>query len=323
MSSQNIINVINNYKVNRTQFINDADNHLFMNKFIDHIYVINLETDRLRRNYIIKLMEKYSINFELIIVPKLQHHQYEIIGNNKLKMGEAGCYLSHMFCLQDAINNNYDNIIIFEDDIIMHKNFHNLFQKTMTENQFDIFMLGASDFSFRQINATQLNSQQSTYIPKKKTIFLCGTYAIQYSKAGYKHVFNARLNKPTFMDDDLVQFLGVFENTFHISYPNLILADLSTTNIEHNFWITSPLMDTYYYRKCFAPEFNFLVYNFINLKILENCDLNFSLSYKENILECIYKLFKNDSEKITLISNRLEYSFFTTDDLKYIIEGYN
>ena len=68
-------------------------------------------SDKLRRNYIIKLMEKYNINFELITVTKLEQSQYYIIGNNKISIGEAGCYLSHMYCLYDAIKHNYDNII--------------------------------------------------------------------------------------------------------------------------------------------------------------------------------------------------------------------
>ena len=41
-----------------------------------------------------------------------------------MTIGEVGCYLSHMWCLQDIVKNNYNNAIIFEDDIIVHKNFH-------------------------------------------------------------------------------------------------------------------------------------------------------------------------------------------------------
>ena len=116
------------------------------------IYVINLETDRIRRNYIIKLMEKYNINFELISVPKLNEHQYKCIGNSHISLGEAGCYLSHMYCLNDAIIKDYNNIIIFEDDIILHKKFHLLFENTVKHCNFDILMLGANDFHFSKIN---------------------------------------------------------------------------------------------------------------------------------------------------------------------------
>ena len=54
-------------------------------------------------------MEKYNINFEFIIVKKLQQCKYDLIKNNFRNIGEAGCYLSHMYCINDAISNNYDN----------------------------------------------------------------------------------------------------------------------------------------------------------------------------------------------------------------------
>ena len=315
------MNLINNYNINRTLFTNDTNKKIFINSFINHIYVINLETDKLRRNYIIKLMEKYQINFELIIVPKLQHSQYEIIGNTKISIGEAGCYLSHMFCLHDSIINNYDNIIIFEDDIILHKDFHNIFEKYMTENIFDIFMLGASDFSFRRLNSILLDIQKCIYMPDINTKFLCGTYAIFYSKAGYNNVFNTRLDNPTFMDDNLIQFLDIFRQSFYISYPSLVAVDVSNTNIEHNFWVTNPLRDKYYYNNCFNNEFDFLKYNFINLKLLDNCLVKNDLSYEDNILETINQFFQNDAKQKDAIGYRLEYNFFTTDDLLFIING--
>lgn len=320
MTRQNIMNLINNYNINRIQYINDSDNNLFINNFVNHIYIINLENNKLRRNYIIKVMEKYNINFELIIVPKLEQKQYENIGNNKINIGEAGCYLSHMFCLNDAITHNYKNIIIFEDDIILHKDFHNIFKKNITENSFDIFMLGASDFQFRRKNLKILDVKKSVYVPDLTTNFLCGTYAIFYSSDGYRSVFDTRLENPTYMDNNLVQFLKTFKNTFYISYPCLVAADVSTSNIDHNFWITNLEKDKFYYRNCFNSNFEFSNYNFINLQLLVNFSVNPSLSYKMNILETIKRFFKKNIEKINIIDKRIEYNFFTTEDLIYIIK---
>ena len=44
-----------------------------------------------------------------------------------MSIGEVGCYLSHMWCLNDIIKNNIKNAIIFEDDIVVRKNFENLY----------------------------------------------------------------------------------------------------------------------------------------------------------------------------------------------------
>jgi GR25 family glycosyltransferase involved in LPS biosynthesis len=266
-------------------------------------------------------MEKYNINFELIIVQKLQQNQYESIKNNFSKIGEAGCYLSHMYCLNNAIANNYSNIIIFEDDIILHKEFHRIFEKNMTENTFDIFLLGASDFSFRKLNLSFLDENKLIYCPDIKTQFLCGTYSIFYSKLGYKQVFNTRLNNPTYMDDNLIQFLEMFSDTFYISYPSLVAADVSNTNIDHDFWVINLLRDKYYYTNCFNSNFEFSNYNFINLQLLVDCTVDPTLSYKDNILGIVTKFFQNNIEKINIINKRLEYNFFTTNDLNFIING--
>jgi GR25 family glycosyltransferase involved in LPS biosynthesis len=321
MNNETILELIHNYNVNKITFINDSNNNIYINQFVNHIYIINLDTDILRRNYIIKLMEKYNINFELIIVQKLQQSQYESIKNNFRKIGEAGCYLSHMYCLNDAIANNYSNIIIFEDDIILHKEFHRVLEKNMTENTFDIFLLGASDFSFRKLNLSFLDETKLIYCPDIKTKFLCGTYSIFYSELGYKQVFNTRLNNPTYMDDNLIQFLEMFRDTFYISYPSLVAADVSNTNIDHDFWIINLLRDKYYYTNCFNSNFEFSNYNFINLQLLVDCTVDSTLSYKDNILGIVTKFFQNDIEKINIINKRLEYNFFTTNDLNFIING--
>ena len=44
------------------------------------------------------------------------------------------------------------------------------------------------------------------------------------------------------MDNNLIEILNKFENTCYVSSPNLVVTDLSTTNLNHNFWITNELM---------------------------------------------------------------------------------
>jgi GR25 family glycosyltransferase involved in LPS biosynthesis len=328
MQNQEIINLINNYDVKRTIFINDFKNERYINSFTQHIYVINLETDRIRRNYIIKLMEKYNINFELIIVPKLNEYQYKCIGNTYISLGESGCYLSHMFCLNDAIINDYDNIIIFEDDIILHKNFHLLFENTVNQNNFDILMLGANDFHFSKINHEYVTN--NLYKPDPKSVFLLGTHAIMYSKNGIKELFLNRLNSPTFMDNNLIEILNKFENTCYVSSPNLVVTDLSTTNLNHNFWITNELKENYYYKNCFNNELKFIDYNFIYLKPLELGEqIIFFKSYQETMHHILHLFFtsytSNDNNSndnnhyVDIVKLRLVYDFFNNQDLEFII----
>ena len=102
---------------------------------------------------------------------------------NNLTTGELGCLLSHIYILEDAINNNYENILIFEDDVIFHKNFLNKFYKNykyliQNEKKFDIIYLGAS----------QKHNWNNVIIKKKYMIAnrLDGTFAMIINK----NIFN-------------------------------------------------------------------------------------------------------------------------------------
>ena len=55
-----ILDLINNYEVKHTFYTNDLNNELYINQKIDKIYVINLDKDYERREYITILMEKHN-----------------------------------------------------------------------------------------------------------------------------------------------------------------------------------------------------------------------------------------------------------------------
>jgi GR25 family glycosyltransferase involved in LPS biosynthesis len=319
ITQHHILNLIEKYNVSRKEFINNATNDTYINTYVNHIYVINLETNILRRNYIIRLMEKYNINFELIIVPILSNEEYRVINNNNITIGEAGCYLSHMFCLNDAINHNYNKIIIFEDDIILHKKFDSLFKNIVNVQESDILMLGANDFHFSRLNYNFVN-KNNVYRPHSNSKFLCGTHAILYSYDGLTELFKIRLKRPTFMDNNLIELLDKFNDTFYTTYPNLAIADLSTTNLNHNFWITDELKEKYYYNNCFGSDFDFKNYNLIHLKIFEVCKfVDLAKTYEENMLIILKNYFKDNKLIIDKVNMRLVYDFFNVGDLKFIV----
>ena len=100
------------------------------------IYVINLKKDIYRRAYIKNLFKNLKINYNLIMVDKvtIDDKQKWNITQNFRHLGQLGCMLSHMFCLREAIQLNHKKFIIFEDDIVFHKNFDNKISKYLTYN---------------------------------------------------------------------------------------------------------------------------------------------------------------------------------------------
>lgn len=93
----------------------------FFNYF-DKIYIINLASRADRRKEIEAQLEKINLSL---------HHPKVILYNaiKPLEAGEfpsigaRGCFLSHFGILQDAKNQKYQRILIFEDDLDLNKDF--------------------------------------------------------------------------------------------------------------------------------------------------------------------------------------------------------
>ena len=94
--------------------------------FFDMVYFINLPHRKDRLRNIKKLFEVLSVTRYKQIIP-CEAEKLEIIEG--LSRSSQSCKLAHMACLEDAIENGYERIMIFEDDACL-----NLFDKDITVN---------------------------------------------------------------------------------------------------------------------------------------------------------------------------------------------
>ena len=310
--------IIQNYKVKIINVDNNSSsnsNNSEINTIINKIYVINLLENEIRRNYILVLMKKLNINYTLVVVERISIDNYNIINKvSNISKSESGCLLSHLWCLNDIIKNNHQNAIIFEDDIILHKNFKNMLIQRL-KTKYDLLILGACDFNFSQFNYK--NIQNNIYNP---TNFdkLYGAHANYYSLEGAKKMFEFKSSNISFFDNNYDVIFKYFKNKSAVCYPNLVVSDISTSDLGHSYKFLS-LTEKYYYDKCFK-NFNFNNYNFIYLNILKNSEINYNnfKNYEEYINIVLYH-FLYDDEKVKLIKNRIEIDFFTIDDIKLIL----
>uniref|UniRef100_A0A6C0E1Y9 Glycosyl transferase family 25 domain-containing protein n=1 Tax=viral metagenome TaxID=1070528 RepID=A0A6C0E1Y9_9ZZZZ len=317
IDKKSIINRIDNYAVNTVDIIN-TKTPLFINRALDKIFVINLEKDKLRKNYICILMKKYKINFTLITVQKINNQTYQTINkDDNLTMAECGCLMSHLWCLQKIIKENYKNAIIFEDDIILHKNFHRLFKELYREN-YNFLILGACDFSFSSINHKEVNN--GLYVPNKHSTNVYGAHANYYSLEGAKKMFEIKTRFPSFVDSDYHSMFQWFTDTSFICYPNLVVSDISTSNLSHTYPFFS-VYETNYYNKCFI-NFDFNEYNFIYLDIIgqqnKNVNILDSDTFETYMMKLIYCTFYNKTKEL-VIKNRIAMNFYTINDIKWMI----
>jgi GR25 family glycosyltransferase involved in LPS biosynthesis len=145
----------------------------FLNYF-DHIYCINL----LRRQ---DRWEESKANFsKLNIMNKIERIEGvdgnflypNVTGRSKRYVGIFGCNHSHLNIINDAIEKDYGNILILEDDVEFHNDFLNLFDQFSDQINFqwDLLYLGGN---YRIIK----NKIQQNVLQMEK-VFTTHSYAI-------------------------------------------------------------------------------------------------------------------------------------------------
>jgi glycosyl transferase family 25 len=87
-----------------------------MNNFFDKIYIINLEKDSDRLEYMKKQCDKYNINFQRSIAVNGKNIQKTV---KKLRKNQLGCAMSHLNIYKEIVQLNLDKVLILEDDVTL------------------------------------------------------------------------------------------------------------------------------------------------------------------------------------------------------------
>ena len=162
---------------------------------------INLENRKDRRDHCTKQLREYFSQYTRfhavegkhvdILGEKRLHVFYDleenfkwdqsirILRTRKMSHGEIGCCLSHRGVWEYAFKQNMDSLVIFEDDVVLSKCFHNGLTRALAEinTDWDILYLG-------YIDSGGLGKFVSTHI--RKVTFLFGAYAYMLRNTGIK-----------------------------------------------------------------------------------------------------------------------------------------
>jgi GR25 family glycosyltransferase involved in LPS biosynthesis len=340
MNDLDIENLLDKYKATIYDVVN-SNKKTFINTRIKKIFVINLADNLIRRNYILVLMKKYNINFSLVVVNRINDKLHSFISNKKITKEELGCTLSHLWCLREIIKKKYQNAIIFEDDIIFHKNFKAMFVEIF-KNEYDFLLLGACDFSFQSMNKHLLLNEifsksseikilddtseeiiakpqikvKNMYRPHENSVKLYGAHANYYSLDGAKFMYENNCKNVSFFDKDYMPMFNNFYTSSFICYPNLVITDISWSNLQHCYPFFSKAEEIYY-ANCF-DNFKFTDYNYIYLDIIfknQGVKIKDDDTYETYMSRVIKTQFSSAKER-DIIKKRLVLDFFTISDLK-------
>jgi GR25 family glycosyltransferase involved in LPS biosynthesis len=301
-----------------------------MNYFIDNVYLINLDKDTERLKKAKEECDKFNIKFQRFpgINPSdlSKNILNKYVPSDILKHGTngmIGCGLSHLFIWQDAIKNNYDNILVFEDDIKISCDYHKILNNALNElpKDYDILYLGIRDSVCQAPKDTSYN-----YIYKPTFPLL--THGMIISKNGLKK---------------LVKYIPKI--TEHIDWTiakNIDKLNIYATKkkIVNQIWETSsnsnllqfPKILNYYLSKVknchnmpLNYEYNFQLYKYKDYKITVMTYIILLIGTLSNIHKSILLLFLMyfvyDFDKFNLIVFLLGYLigniiFFNFNKLK-------
>jgi len=161
------------------------------------------------------------------------YEQYEYFKNavKEVSVTELSLYLKHKYCFEDQIRNNYKNVAIMEDDVMLDDDFVNYFNKNMLEfNELNtsigvnVLVMGKSyNFTSKIMQPNRMihyNKNQLTRCTH------CIIYNIESTKKIVKHLYP--INWP--IDFKLNEIMIIEELKVAWSEPG-ILQDNNTTAI--------------------------------------------------------------------------------------------
>lgn len=311
-------NIISNYNPTIINYTHGDINDSILNNY--PIFIINLKDNLERRNYINFLMCKMKVNYNLLMVDKIDYETYNKLGKKNIKTdkNKLGCIVSHLFCIKLCIDSNYNKFIILEDDIIFHKQFNELCTLDLLNLDFDMLMLGACDFNLnnnKQLIHTHFNNLY-IYKPNRQAL---GAHANIYSISFAKTFYEFKMKTPIFeFDADFKKFYQ--KNNIYICIPNLVICELSTTNLNHKFGYNS-LEYNNYIKKVFPKEFTYKDYKYITIDFINyvksyyDSNHNFTLNY---IIDEYIKFLNVDEIVKTNLSENLLFSGYSVEDIQYM-----
>ena len=118
-----------------------------INEYFDKIYVLNLHKRRDRRDEIDNRLTKFGIEYERFgatdgSVMRVIWEKFDKENKYFTTPNYLACSISHLSIYKDAVTQGYQKILIIEDDNLINRNIHSLFESITIPEWEDIFYLG-------------------------------------------------------------------------------------------------------------------------------------------------------------------------------------
>lgn len=210
-----------------------------LNDYFDKIYCLNLDRRKDKWQKVSNQFEKFKIEVQrwsAIDGQTISDETFDLYNPNKIVGEDASnlgivenknsiaCLLSHLQIILDAKKNNYKRILIFEDDIIFHKDYKSRMSKVVN-SEWKILYLGASQFDWTGIVI------DNDFYRCKKTL---GTFAYAIDCSLFDEIIYLLENGKSSIDNLLTQIQKKYQNDCKVLFPNVISCDVVDSDIRES-----------------------------------------------------------------------------------------
>ena len=211
------------------------------NKYFDKIYCINLDSreDKWKRS--LKSFLRWGLRVSRYSARHPRHAETEYhwsklsnIEPNEAKrrdrkmmtkIGEVGCYLSHLNLIKEAKAAGYKKILIFEDDVIFSKSFEKELKFMITIPDWAIIYLGGSQYSWDNVRP-----HSNKFYYSKDTD---GTFGYALNLDYYDEILSAIGSVEHPIDWDFrIGIQDKLPGKCFTFFPNIVIAQTSDSDIR-------------------------------------------------------------------------------------------
>jgi GR25 family glycosyltransferase involved in LPS biosynthesis len=281
-------------------------------KYFDsiHIYIINMEKKESRMKLMKYRMNKIGLdNYSFFKAIDGNDSRYRVIYNalhtkhNNMSKGSFGLILTYIYLLRDAHINNYEKILIFEDDVSFHKKFSTLIKKhesLINGCEYDIVWFGANQRCFTEIQLSSIKNI-SAYKPNGE-IYTYGTFGILIRKNGIRKMIKTinlhNLSKLKPIDNMLNIMIACNKLNGIVLFPFLVVPDVTESdNIGPRNQVSF----------CSRRKFDMVDYDFVSL-----LQINKLIQFMDKCNVNTEKLKKICNDDINYDNQELQYIFNET-----------
>lgn len=192
----------------------------------------NLKVDKIYCLYIEEFLERKEKALKHFKEMKLDVQMFK--GSYYPNKGHYGCKMGHLDIIQDAKNNNYNNILIVEDDVFFRDNFQ---ININIPQDFGLFYLGYYDYN--NLSIRDENSDKYMKNSKYKLLrmfYTRSTFAYICNKKTYDSILNVRPHNTHFNQFIDMFYANIIQNKFKCYglYPMPCIINKSKSSINLN-----------------------------------------------------------------------------------------